>query len=130
MLLALILAAAIAVTPDTIVWKDAPPGLPAGSKIAVLEGNPKEYGLFTLRVRVPAGATLAPHMHPRDERVTVLSGAVELGFGSKADRSSTRRYGAGSFYVNPPNVAHYIFFPEETVLQMTGQGPWEIKTLE
>lgn len=130
MLLALILAAAVAVTPDTIVWKDAPPTLPAGSKIAVLEGNPQSHGIFTMRVRIPAGASLPPHMHPRDERVTVLSGAVELGFGIKADRSSTRRYGAGSFYVNPPNVAHYIFFPEETVLQMTGIGPWEIKHVD
>jgi quercetin dioxygenase-like cupin family protein len=125
-MLALILAAAIAITPDTVVWKDGPPTLPAGSQIAVLEGNPREAGIFTMRVRVPAGAKLAPHQHPRDERVTILSGAVELGFGKTADPAATKRYGAGSFYVNPPNVAHYLFFPEETVMQMTGVGPWEI----
>ncbi len=128
MLLALILTAAIAVTPDAIVWKDGPPTLPAGSKIAVLEGNPREEGIFTMRVRVPAGAKLAPHWHPRDERVTILSGTVELGFGTKADPAATKRYGAGSFYVNPPRTVHYLFFPEETVMQMTGVGPWEIHT--
>lgn len=127
MLLALILAAAIAVTPDTVVWKDGPPTLPPGSKIAVLEGNPREAGIFTMRVRVPAGAKLAPHWHPRDERVTILSGAVELGFGPQADPAATKRYGAGSFYVNPPRAVHYLFFPEETVMQMTGVGPWEIR---
>lgn len=126
MLQALILAAAIAFAPDAIVWKDGPPSLPAGSKIAVLEGNPKEEGMFTMRVRVPAGASLAPHWHPRDERVTILSGAVELGFGTVADRAKVTRYGAGSFYVNPPRVMHYLFFPEATVMQMTGVGPWEI----
>ena len=129
-MLALILAAAIAVTPDTVVWKDAPPNLPAGSKIAVLEGDPRGEGIFTMRVRVPAGASLAPHWHPRDERVTILSGAAELGFGTTADRVATKRYGAGSFYVNPPRTMHYLFFPEETVMQMTGVGPWEIHSGE
>lgn len=127
-LLVLLLADPIAFAPPAIVWRDAPPSLPAGSRIAVLEGNPRAEGMFTMRVRVPAGAKLAPHRHPRDERVTVLSGAVELGFGTTAVRSKTRRYGAGSFYVNPPEVMHYLFFPKETVLQMTGVGPWEIIT--
>ena len=125
-MLALILAAAIALTPDAIVWKDAPPSLPKGSKVAVLEGDPKVEGMFTMRVKVAAGAKLAPHWHPRDERVTVLSGAVELGFGETADPATTKRYAAGSFYLNPPRVMHYIYFPEDTVLQMTGTGPWEI----
>jgi quercetin dioxygenase-like cupin family protein len=128
MFFALILAAAIAITPDAVVWKDGPPSLPKGSKIAVLEGDPRAEGIFTMRVRVPAGATLAPHWHPRDERVTILSGAVELGFGKAADRTKTKRYGAGSFYVNPPRAMHYLYFPEETVMQMTGIGPWEIET--
>ena len=128
MILALILAAAIAISPDAIVWKDGPPTLPAGAKTAVLEGDPRAEGMFTMRVKVPAGASLAPHWHPRDERVTVLSGTVELGFGTVADKSATKRYGAGSFYVNPPHTMHFLFFPEETVLQMTGAGPWEIHT--
>ncbi|HYH05877.1 MAG TPA: cupin domain-containing protein [Thermoanaerobaculia bacterium] len=121
-----VLAAAIAFAPEAVVWKDGPPSLPPGSQIAVLEGNPREEGMFTMRVRVPKGATLAPHWHPRDERVTILSGAVELGFGATADRAKVTRYEAGSFYVNPPRMMHYLFFPEETVMQMTGVGPWEI----
>ena len=32
-----------------VVWKDAPPTLPAGAKIAVLEGDPKHEGMFTIR---------------------------------------------------------------------------------
>ncbi len=120
----------IGFTSDAIVWKDGPPTLPAGSKIAVLEGDPRADGMFTMRVRVPAGAALAPHWHPRDERVTILSGAADLGFGSTADPSKTTRYGAGSFYVNPPRVMHYVYFREETVLQMTGVGPWELHTTD
>lgn len=130
-LLSLVLAdTPIGITPEAVVWKDGPPTLPAGSKVAVLEGDPRAEGIFTMRVRVPAGATLAPHWHPRHERVTILSGAAELGFGSTADRGATKRYGPGSFYVNPPRVMHYLFFPEETVMQMTGIGPWELFTTE
>jgi quercetin dioxygenase-like cupin family protein len=118
----------IAVAPAAIVWRDAPPSLPPGSQVAVLEGDPASSGIFTMRVRVPAGAVLVPHWHPQHERVTILSGAVELGFGTVAERSEAVRYDAGSFYVNPPGVMHFLFFPENTEMQMTGIGPWEIRT--
>ena len=122
--------APIAFTPESLVWGDGPPSLPAGSKSVVLEGNPRTEGMFTMRIRVPAGAALAPHWHPRQERVTILSGAVELGFGTVANRASVVRYGAGSFYVNPPRMMHYLFFAEATEIQITGQGPWEIHTTD
>jgi hypothetical protein len=136
LLLALTLAtppqpeAPIAFTPEAVVWGDGPPSLPPGSKSAILEGNPRTEGMFTMRIRVPAGAALAPHWHPRHERVTILSGAVELGFGSVANTAAVVRYGAGSFYVNPPRMMHYVYFPEATELQITGHGPWEIHTTD
>jgi hypothetical protein len=119
---------AIGVTPEAIVWTDAAPTLPAGTKMAVLEGNPRAAGMFTMRLRIPAGSAIPPHWHPRQERVTVLSGAVDLGFGSTANAAGTIRYRAGSFYVNPPRVMHYLFFPEATEIQLTGVGPWELQT--
>src|SRR5258708_1229398 len=114
--------------PEAIAFKDAPPTLPPGSKISVLEGNPGAEGMFTMRVRIPAGSVIAPHWHPRQERVTVLAGAVDLGFGSVANKSSVTRYRAGSFYLNPPRMMHYLFFPTNTELQITGVGPWELMT--
>lgn len=119
-----------ALTPEALVWADGPPSLPPGSKSAVLEGNPRADGMFTMRIRVPAGSALGPHWHPRHERVTVLSGAVELGFGSVASTTNVVRYGAGSFYVNPPRMMHYLYFPEGTEIQLTGHGPWEIHTTD
>ncbi len=116
----------IGVTPEAVVWNDGPPTLPAGSKMAILEGNPRAEGMFTMRVRIPAGSAIPPHWHPRQERVTILSGAVDLGFGSVANKDSVTRYRSGSFYVNPPRVMHYLFFPEATEMQMTGVGPWEL----
>jgi quercetin dioxygenase-like cupin family protein len=79
-----------------------------------------------MRIRVPKGAALGAHWHPREERVTVLSGEVRVGFGDVPDRAATRRFTGGGFYVNPPNSHHYLFFDSESVLQITGVGPWQI----
>jgi hypothetical protein len=120
----------IGLTPEAMVWTDGPSTLPPGSKMAVLEGSPKADGMFTMRLRIPAGSAIPPHWHPRQERVTILSGAVDLGFGSVANAGKTKRYGAGSFYVNPPRVMHFLFFPEATEMQLTGIGPWELQTTD
>ena len=120
----------IGLTPEAMVWTDGPATLPPGSKMAILEGSPKAEGMFTMRVRIPAGSAIPPHWHPRQERVTILSGAVDLGFGSVANAGNTKRYPAGSFYVNPPRVMHFLFFPEATEMQMTGVGPWELQTTD
>lgn len=103
------------------VWTDAPPTMPRGTKIAVLEGSPREAGVFTIRLKVPAGAAVAPHTHPRPERVTVLSGKVTVSIGGKETT-----FGPGGFYVNPPDEVHSLEFAEETVLQLTCEGPWEL----
>jgi quercetin dioxygenase-like cupin family protein len=115
--LALLLAAAIQVT--SVDWKDAPPTMPPGTKSAVLEGDPRQPGIFTMRLRVPAGATIAPHTHPRPERVTVLSGRITVTLGGQKTT-----FTAGGFYVNPPDVVHSLVIEEESVLQLTCEGPW------
>jgi quercetin dioxygenase-like cupin family protein len=120
----------VALTPEAMVWTEGPSTLPPGSTMAVLEGSPKLDGMFTMRVRIPAGSAIPPHWHPRQERVTILSGAVDLGFGSVANAGNMKRYRAGSFYVNPPRVMHFLFFPEATEMQMTGIGPWELQTTD
>jgi quercetin dioxygenase-like cupin family protein len=127
-LAAILLAAAIQVTAP--VWKDAPPTMPPGTKIAVLEGDTKQPGMFTIRLKVPAGSVIEPHTHPRPERVTVLSGKVLVGFGTTTDETKGTTFTAGGFYVNPPNKVHYVFFQEETVLQLTCEGPWVLKYIE
>lgn len=111
---------------NAMPWKAAPPTLPAGAQIAVLEGDPKGTGLFTMRVKLPAGARLAPHWHPNVERVTVISGAVGIGYGERFDTAQLRVFESGSYYVTPPQMRHYASFAEETVLQVTTIGPWEL----
>lgn len=103
-------------------WRDAPPPLPDGTKLAVLEGDPVKDGIYTIRLLVPAGSSFEPHWHQSDERVTVLSGRMEVS--TKSDPSSVRRLGAGGFHRNAARAPHSFFFTSETVLQITGVGPW------
>ena len=121
---------AIQFTPADFQWVDAPRSMPTGAKIQVLEGNPTRTGLFTMRIKLPAQTTLMPHSHPQDERITVLSGAAYVGFGDKLDLKLAKQYAAGSYYVTPAKLRHYVYFGEETVVQFTGMGPWEIHYLK
>lgn len=122
---------AIQIRANDIVWTDAPPSLPPGAKISVLEGNPMLEGIFTMRVKFPPYYRLDSHTHPKDERVTVLEGAVYVGFGTALDTANAQKFTEGSYYLNPVNEAHYVFTGEEgVVFQVTGMGPWGLSYIE
>jgi hypothetical protein len=112
------------------VWVDAPPPLPAGSKLLVLEGQPNQEGFFTMRARLPAGARIRPHWHQEAERVTILSGLVRVGFGDDFDEDAMATFGPGSFYLNPARSHHYVWIVEDTEMQLTGLGPWVMHFLD
>jgi quercetin dioxygenase-like cupin family protein len=112
------------VPPQDIKWGPAPVVLPSGAEAAVLFGDPSEEGFFVLRLKLPAGYTVAPHTHPVDEVVTVVSGTFSMGMGETADQSKARPLPAGSFFALPPDTAHYVFIDEETIIQIGTVGPW------
>lgn len=111
-------------SPQDIQWGAAPPVLPSGAEAAVLFGDPSKEGLFALRLKVPAGYAIPPHTHPVDEVVTVVSGTFKLGMGETADPGAATAFPAGSFFALPPGTAHFAYADEETVVQITTNGPW------
>ncbi|HKZ78970.1 MAG TPA: cupin domain-containing protein [Pyrinomonadaceae bacterium] len=113
-------------TPGDIKWMDVPNALPAGAKLAVLEGNPFNPGLYTMRLSMPAGYRIPPHWHAKVEHVTVISGKFNLGMGEKFDQSKGNAMPAGTFGFLPPQMKHFAWASEETVIQLHGEGPWEI----
>jgi quercetin dioxygenase-like cupin family protein len=123
-------SAAIQIDAGQLVWRAAPPSLPAGIETAVLEGDPRAAGVFTMRLRAPAGTRLAPHTHPQPERVTVLAGAIGVGFGTRHEASRLKMFRSGDFYVNPPGQPHFVEFGEDSVIQVTGEGPWKLDYLQ
>ena len=112
---------------NKIDWKEAGSNLPKGTKIAVLEGNPKKEGMFTIRLKTPKHMKLAVHQHPGPERVTILEGEIYVGFGDTFNKEIGTKFISGSFYVNPGNENHYVFTKDKTaVVQITGMGPWKV----
>ena len=94
-------SAHVLVPADKVQWGPAPPVLPAGAEIAVLEGNPSEKGAVTLRLRFPANYNIPPHWHSMAERVTVLSGTFNVGMGDKLDRHASQALEPGGFVSLP-----------------------------
>lgn len=107
-------------------WMDGPATLPHGTKMIVLEGDPAAAGLFTMRIKFPAGMHVAPHFHTQTEHATVIAGTLHIGMGAKFDSAATQPLKAGSFGFWPAGMKHFAWMEGEVILQMHGQGPWTI----
>ena len=115
--------------PSEIKWQKGPPSIPPGAEFAILEGDPTKEGFFTMRIRVPDGYKIPPHIHPGTEHVTVLSGTFNFGMGEKFDKSATQEMPAGTFGFWPAGMKHFVWVKGETVIQLHGMGPWRIEYL-
>lgn len=116
----------ILVPADKVQFAPGPPHLPPGAQVAVLEGNPKEKGAVTLRLKFPANYAIPPHWHSMAERVTVMTGALNVGMGDRLDRNSSQRLDVGGFVSLPANMHHFAWTSTETVVQINLEGPFDI----
>ena len=114
------------VNPGNLKWGPAPAGLPRGAQASVLAGNPDRSGMFTIRLRFPAGYAVPPHTHPADEHVTVISGQLSLGMGPRVRPRRMASLVAGGFANAPARMAHYASTRSGAVIQVTSQGPFAI----
>jgi hypothetical protein len=113
-----------AFTPSQIVWGPAPPFLPPGAQLAVLEGDPMATtGDYTIRLKVPDGYRIAPHWHPKRENVTVIAGTLKVGMGDSFDASKMMSFPAGSFAYLDPSMHHYAMASGDTIIQIHGMSP-------
>src|SRR5438876_6681775 len=114
-------------TPDHIQWKGGPASLPPGARMAVLEGDPTKEGFFTMRVSLPDGYKIPPHIHPAVEHITVITGTFNFGMGDKFDQAATQAMPAGTFGHWPAGMKHFAWAKGETIVQLHGIGPWRIE---
>jgi quercetin dioxygenase-like cupin family protein len=119
----------IVVMPADLKWADAT-AIPAGAKIAVIEGPLNEAVPYTIRVKFPANYKIPPHWHPSIEHVTVLSGTWNLGMGDKLDTEKTTALTPGSVAIIQPKTHHFVWTSEETEVQVHGVGPSGINYLD
>src|SRR5262249_1372290 len=116
----------VVVRPDDLKWGPAPPGLPAGAKVAVLTGDPSKSMPYVLRALLPDGYKVPPHWHPTDENVTVIKGTLMVGKGEKFSEGDSKALPAGSFARMPRGMRHFAWTKGETIIQVHGVGPFDI----
>lgn len=102
------------------------PGFKSGMQLAVLHGDPAGKGDYTIRLKFPAGYRFPAHYHPNAEHLSVLSGTFLLSMGEK-EGGPLREYLPGDFLYIPAKKPHYGGARTETVIQLHGIGPFEIK---
>ena len=106
---------------DDLRWS-APAAYAKGAQLAVVRGDPTKEGMYVVRLKVPAGFKIAPHTHPNDENVTVLSGSFNIGTGDKLDESKGTQVKTGGYSFVIKGMTHYAWFTEDTILQLHGIG--------
>lgn len=113
-------------TPAELQWGPAPPSLPAGAQLAVLDGDPGKAVPFTMRLKMPDGYKIAPHWHSSDENITIVAGTFMMGLGDQADAARLHALPAGSFTKMPKEGRHYATVKGETIVQIHGTGPFDV----
>jgi hypothetical protein len=113
----------IALTAEEMKW--SPQGslaLPGLEQVSLV-GDPSKPGPYTIRLKFPAGFKLAPHTHPDQREVTILSDTWYTGYGEQADPALLKALPAGSFYTEPANLPHFVEVRDAVVIQVSGIGP-------
>ncbi len=102
-------------------------GFAPGLQLAVIHGDPAAPDQpYTLRLRFPAGYAFPAHWHPNAENLTVLSGTFLLAMeGEQTGQLET--YHPGDYLYIPGGMAHSGSVQGETVVQLHGTGPFEVR---
>ena len=120
----------VAVLPEDIDWKPFP-AFPPSARLAVVVGIPSQAGPYLVRVKLPSGVKLMPHVHREDRIYTVISGVFYIGLGDRFEADRLRAYPPGSVIVLPGGTAHFHWARSgEYVTQVTGAGPLGIDYLD
>jgi quercetin dioxygenase-like cupin family protein len=114
--------AAVQVMPDAVQWRTYP--LAEGVQVSALYGGADKQGIYTLRVKMANDARLKIHTHPDTRMITVLSGKLTAGRGTKYDSTNETVVPAGGFFVVPAGTPHYTRAGDgEVIYQENGYGP-------
>jgi quercetin dioxygenase-like cupin family protein len=106
---------------ETLKWNPTPfPDV----TVAVIAGNPTAGGMYAIFAKYRAGGTSAPHTHPDQRVVTVISGIYYAGAGTEFDESKLKPLKPGTTIIVPANAPHYAAAKDgEAIVQEIGVGP-------
>jgi quercetin dioxygenase-like cupin family protein len=118
-------AAAQAAAPK-LTWGPAPAVFAPGAKMAVVSGNPGSTGQYVVQLQMPANYKIAPHFHPTDEHVKVVSGNFMVGMGDTVDAAKMKSMHAGDTITAPAQMHHYASVKGKTIVEVSGTGPFQL----
>lgn len=97
---------------------------PASVRLAIVVGQPSQPGPYVIRVRVPRGVKLMPHIHPEDRVYTVIYGVFYIGIGDQFDADKLHAYPPGAVIILPGNTPHFHWARSgEYITQVSAIGP-------
>ena len=100
---------------------------PEGGRSTVILGNPREPGLYVIRITFGPGQGSRPHFHDQARHITVIKGRWWVSTGARADvydPDYMRPVDPGTFIYEPPYGHHYdMAKDEEVTVQIMGMGP-------
>lgn len=108
---------------SSITWSDVK-SMPAGAKVAILVGNPEKAEAYVARVKLPANYHIPLHYHNVNEYETVLTGKLYMTWGESDDIKKSQMIKTGSMIIVPAKILHSGWTKEETIIQISGIGPW------
>jgi quercetin dioxygenase-like cupin family protein len=116
-------SAVTTVTPESLTLGPTPVG--PGVTGATVVGSPAQGGaIYALYVKYADGARSAPHTHPDQRVVTVISGTFYAGAGPEFDATKVTALKPGSVIVIPAGAVHYGWARDgDVILQEAGLGP-------
>jgi len=122
----IVLPAAALAQSSALTWGPAPAVFPPGAKMPVLQGDPGQAALFTVRLDMPDGYRIPPHFHPTDENVTVINGTLQVGMGDSVDVAHATKLATGEFVSIGANMHHYAVAQGRTIVQVHAMGPFAL----
>lgn len=118
--------APVAIPASKLQWGPAPASLPAGARMAVLNGDPGKAAPYAITGTFPNGYVFPPHAHPADENVVVISGTLLVGMGDAFSESSLVALSPGSYAFMPRGTRHFGRTKGETTIAVFGPGPFDV----
>jgi len=111
-----------ALVPGQLKFSESPRA--PGVLTAPLFGVPSKAEYYVFRAKYPPKTVNAPHHHPGDEELTVISGTLYVGHGTTMNRDSAIGYSPGSYIRVPAGSVHFLFTKDEVVeVEVRGVGP-------
>jgi ketosteroid isomerase-like protein/quercetin dioxygenase-like cupin family protein len=104
---------------DSLTWRGG-----NGLEMATVSGDPAINGVpYSVMLRLAPGRWIAPHWHPGDTHLVVLSGTFRVGFGDAIDSVAAKRVDVGGAFDVPGTVHHYEGAVSASVVLLSGIGP-------